>query len=113
MDPATPLETLCRIVLRAREYEAQTPSDYDSNEDADNVNDEVFRREMRQLEGAYAEGGIHEAIACYEDAVFYEILAEEYQRSMQLLGVRRSADLSDRHVAFTPHAAGDYPNVSV
>ena len=43
----------------------------------------------------------------------YEILAEEYQRSMQLLGVRRSADLSDRHVAFTPHAAGDYPNVSV
>jgi L-lactate dehydrogenase (cytochrome) len=43
----------------------------------------------------------------------YEILAEEYQRSMQLLGVRRSEDLSDRHVAFTPHAAGDYPNVSV
>jgi L-lactate dehydrogenase (cytochrome) len=43
----------------------------------------------------------------------FEILAEEYQRSMQLLGVRRSEDLSDRHVAFTPHAAGDYPNVSV
>jgi L-lactate dehydrogenase (cytochrome) len=42
----------------------------------------------------------------------YEILAEEYQRSMQLLGVRRSEDLSDRHVAFSPHAAGDYPNVS-
>ena len=29
---------------------------------------------------AYAEGGIHEAIACYEDAVFYEILAEELSR---------------------------------
>ena len=40
MDPATPLETLCRIVLRAREYEAQTPSEYDANEDADNVDDE-------------------------------------------------------------------------
>jgi hypothetical protein len=40
MDPATPLETLCRIVLRAREYEAQTPSDYDSDEAADNVDDE-------------------------------------------------------------------------
>ena len=26
---------------------------------------------------AYQEGGIHEAIACYEDNVFYEILAEE------------------------------------
>ena len=40
MDPATPLETLCRIVIRAREYEAQTPSDYDRGEDADNVDDE-------------------------------------------------------------------------
>ena len=40
MDPATPLETLCRIVLRAREYEAQTPSDYDPGEDADNVDDD-------------------------------------------------------------------------
>ena len=29
---------------------------------------------------AYAEGGIHEAIACYEDADFYEILAEELSR---------------------------------
>lgn len=26
---------------------------------------------------AFSEGGIHEAIACYEDSVFYEILAEE------------------------------------
>ena len=24
MDPLTPLDTLCRIILRAREYEAQT-----------------------------------------------------------------------------------------
>ena len=29
---------------------------------------------------AFAEGGIHEAIAFYEDAVFYEILAEELSR---------------------------------
>ena len=40
MDPLTPLDTLCRIILRGREYEAQTPSDYDSGEDADNVDDE-------------------------------------------------------------------------
>ncbi|MBB3083939.1 alpha-hydroxy acid oxidase [Geodermatophilus sabuli] len=43
----------------------------------------------------------------------YEILAEEYLRSMQLLGARCSADLCERHVAFTPHGTGDYPNVSV
>ena len=29
---------------------------------------------------AYCEGGIHEAIAYYEDNVFYEILAEELSR---------------------------------
>jgi hypothetical protein len=40
MDPLTPLETLCRIILRAREYEAQTASDYDGGEDPDNVDDE-------------------------------------------------------------------------
>ena len=39
MDPLTPLDTLCRIILRAREYEAQTPTDYEGNESADNVDD--------------------------------------------------------------------------
>jgi hypothetical protein len=40
MDPLTPLETLCRIILRAREYEAQTASDFDPGEDPDNIDDE-------------------------------------------------------------------------
>jgi hypothetical protein len=40
MDPLTPLDTLCRIILRGREYEAQTPSDYDGNETPDDVDDE-------------------------------------------------------------------------
>ena len=40
MDPLTPLETLCRIILRGREYEAQTPTDYEGNETADDVDDE-------------------------------------------------------------------------
>jgi len=40
MDPLTPLDTLCRIVLRGREYEAQTPTDYDGNESPENVDDE-------------------------------------------------------------------------
>lgn len=41
MDPLTPLDTLCRIILRAREYEAQTPSDYSPGEDPENVDDEA------------------------------------------------------------------------
>ena len=42
MDPVTPLETLCRIIIRARENEAQVPTTYDPDESPDNVdgNDE-------------------------------------------------------------------------
>jgi hypothetical protein len=40
MEPLTPLDTLCRIILRAREYEAQVPTDYDGNEAPENVDDE-------------------------------------------------------------------------
>ena len=38
MDLLTPLETLCRVILRARENEAQVPAQ-DPDEDADNVDD--------------------------------------------------------------------------
>ena len=37
MEPATPLDTLCRIILRAREYEAQVPTDYDGGEAPENA----------------------------------------------------------------------------
>lgn len=37
MEPLNPLDTLCRIVLRAREYEAQVPTDYDGNEEPEDV----------------------------------------------------------------------------
>ena len=43
MDPLTPLETLCRIILRAREYEAQTASDYDGGEDPDDLIEDLAR----------------------------------------------------------------------
>ena len=38
MELLTPLETLCRIILRARENEAQVPAQ-DPDEDPDNVDD--------------------------------------------------------------------------
>ena len=37
MDPATPIDTLCRIIIRARENEAQVASNYDADEVAENV----------------------------------------------------------------------------
>jgi hypothetical protein len=38
MELLTPLETLCRIIIRARENEAQVPAQ-DPDDDADNVDD--------------------------------------------------------------------------
>jgi hypothetical protein len=38
MDLLTPLETYCRLILRAKEMEAQVPA-LDPDEDADNVDD--------------------------------------------------------------------------
>jgi hypothetical protein len=46
---------------------------------------------------AYEEGGIHEAISDYEDAVFFEILAEELAR---------------RDMADEPGNAGDFAELS-
>ncbi len=65
--------------------------DDDRFEDYDNLEEKLFslcpEHGMRALvqrwrghsypSRAYEEGGIHEAIADYEDAVFYDILAEE------------------------------------
>lgn len=44
---------------------------------------------------AYAEGGIHEAIADYEDAVFFDILAEELARRDLGLEDREPEDYSE------------------
>ena len=61
----------------------------DRFEDYDNLESKIFAYSpaLSQLwngtvvpSQAYAEGGIHEAIAYYEDNVFYEILAEELSR---------------------------------
>ncbi|MGF1549501.1 MAG: DUF3775 domain-containing protein [Sphingomonadaceae bacterium] len=39
MELVTPLDTLCRIIIRAREYEAQVPA-FDPKADPDNVDDD-------------------------------------------------------------------------
>ena len=66
MEPLTPLETLCRIILRAREYEAQTPSDYDPGENPDNVNDEQEGM-LSVLEDEINESVEEELKAAFED----------------------------------------------
>ena len=66
MDPLTPLDTLCRIILRAREYEAQTPTDYDGGESPDNVDDEE-EGTLSVLDDALNESVEEELTAAFED----------------------------------------------
>ena len=66
MDPLTPLETLCRIVLRGREYEAQTPTEYDRDEEPDNVDDEQ-EGALSVLDDAINDSVEEELKAVFED----------------------------------------------
>src|SRR5213596_3107183 len=66
MDPLTPLDTLCRIIFRAREYEAQTASDYDPGEDPDNVDDEQ-EGALSVLEDEINDSGEEDLRADFED----------------------------------------------
>jgi hypothetical protein len=66
MDPLTPLDSLCRIILRAREYEAQTPSDYDEGEGADNVDDDE-EGALSVLDDDLNDGIEEELQAAFED----------------------------------------------
>ena len=66
MDPATPIETLCRIILRAREYEAQVPTDYDGGEAPENVDDEG-EETLSVLDDALNTGVEEELNAVFDD----------------------------------------------
>jgi hypothetical protein len=66
MDPLTPLDTLCRIILRAREYEAQTPTDYDGGEAADNV-DDAEEEALSVLDDTINDSVEEELQAAFED----------------------------------------------
>ena len=66
MDPLTPLDTLCRIIRRAREYEAQTPTDYDGNEAPENVDDEG-EETLSVLDDNLNDSVEKELLAAFED----------------------------------------------
>lgn len=66
MDPLTPLDTLCRIILRAREYEAQTASDYDPGEAPENI-DDGGEEALSVLDDAVNTSVEEELVAVFED----------------------------------------------
>ena len=75
MEPLTPLETICRIILRAREYEAQVPTDYDGGEAPENVDDEG-EGTLSVLDDALNTGVEEELTAAIDD------LAEDQQAEL-------------------------------
>ena len=101
MEPVTPIETLCRIILRAREYEAQVPTDYDGGEAADNIDgadgdtlsvldDEVNSGIEEELTAAFddlAEDQLVEVLAfCWVGQGTYE--AAEWDEAIEEAGER-------------------------
>ena len=75
MDPVTPIETLCRIILRAREYEAQVPTDYDGGEAPENVDGDDGEA-LSVLDDEMNSGVEEELTAAFEDLA-EDQLAEE------------------------------------
>jgi len=86
MDPLTPLDTLCRIILRAREYEAQTPTDYDGGEAAENV-----------------DGADEEALSVLDDSI-NDSVEEELKAAFEDLGEDQLAEV----IAFSWVGQGTY-----
>jgi hypothetical protein len=104
MEPLTPLETLCRIILRAREYEAQVPTDYDGGEAPENVDDEG-EGTLSVLDDALNTGVEEELVAAIGD------LAEDQQAEMLAFAWvgQGTYDAADWDEAF--EAAGEEKNI--
>ena len=103
MEPSTPLETLCRIILRAREYEAQVPSGYDDDEEPDNVDDtgeealsvlddeinSSVEEELRGILDDLADDQIAEVLAfCWVGAGTYD--ASDWDEAIETAGEERN-----------------------
>jgi hypothetical protein len=76
MDLLTPLDTLCRLILRARELEAQVPAQ-DPDEDTDNVDDldEEGGQALSTLEDEL-NSGVEEEVQAMLDDLADDQLAE-------------------------------------
>ena len=99
MDLLTPLETYCRLILRAKELEAQLPA-LDPDEDADNVDDIADDSEDQSLSVLEDElnSGVEEEMRAALDDLADDQLAE----ALALAWVGRGTyDVSEWEDAFT------------
>lgn len=75
MEPLTPYDTLYRIILRAKEYEAQVPTDSDGEEYADDV-----------------DGANGEALSVLEDDINTSV-EDELKTALEDLGADQLAEV--------------------
>lgn len=105
MDPLTPLETLCRIILRGREYEAQTPTDYDGGEAAENVDDEDSGERLSVLDDTLNDSVEEELKSAFED-LGEDQLAEVLAFCWVGQGTYEASDWDEAMEAATDEGAG-------
>lgn len=105
MDPLTPLETLCRIILRAREYEAQVPTDYDGGEAAENVDDEESGERLSVLDDSINDSVEEELKSSFED-LGEDQLAEVLAFCWVGQGTYEAGDWDEAYEAATDEGAG-------
>src|SRR6476661_3430357 len=111
MDLLTPLETLCRIIIRARENEAQVPAE-DPDEDPDNIDDldedDDGRGSLSVLEDELNTGVEEELRAILED-----LADDQLAETLALAWVGRGTyDVSEWDEAFAEATDTD-PETSV
>ena len=105
MELLTPLETLCRLILRAKEMEAQVPA-ADPDEDPDNVDDFDDDAEDQALSVLEDElnSGVEEEIRATLDDLADDQLAE--MLALAWVG-RGTYDVSEWEDAFAEAAEND------
>ena len=110
MDLLTPLETLCRIIIRARENEAQVPAP-DPDEDPDNVDDYDSDAEAGALSALEDElnTGVEEELR----AILEDLADDQLAETLALAWVGRGTyDVSEWDDAFSEASDTD-PETSV
>lgn len=106
MDLLTPLETYCRLILRARELEAQVPAE-DPDEDADNVDDLDGDDEDPQALSVL-EDEINTSVEEEMRAVFDDLADDQLSEALALAWIGRGTyDASEWDEAFAEAGEND------
>ncbi len=105
MELLTPLETYCRLILRARELEAQVPA-MDPDEDADNVDD--FDDEAEDQALSVLEDEINSGVEEEMRATLDDLADDQLAECLALAWVGRGTfDVSEWDDAFAEASEND------